>query len=243
MITLSPTQINMFLRCQYQWYLRYVEGIKIPPKPEMVVGTAFHRAMEENFKHKIEKQTDLPVSDVLDVFDYEFNQKIEEVEEKDDKTIGDLKDSGYSITKEYYTKKAINVLPLEVESYIEHQVSSDIKLQGYADIITEDLTVIDLKTVKRKPSDEVDLAYQLQLETYALSGDILKAEIHYAVQTKKPEIITISHNLPKEPRITKIALQVSNAIKTGIFLPNGLGHNWACSYCGYRQKGLCPYNK
>jgi len=141
-IILSPTQINMFMRCQYQWYLRYVEGLKIPPKPDMVVGSAFHKAMEENFQNKVETQEDLPTDEVLDRYDEAFNEKLEEVEEKpEEKQLGQLKDSGYSITKEYRETKAPAVKPLEVETHIEAQISPEVKLHGYADIITEDLTV------------------------------------------------------------------------------------------------------
>jgi len=105
--------------------------------------------------------------------------------------------------------------------------------------------LIDLKTAKRKPqNNQIDYSYQLQLETYAIHGDLKKAEIHYAVQTKSPQIIVLDHPLPKNnSRIKTIAKQIAEAIKTGNFIPNGLGHSWACSYCGYKEKGLCPYNK
>jgi len=244
-ITLSPTQINMFMRCQYQWYLRYIEGLKIPPKPDMVVGSSFHKAMEKNFKHKLETQEDLPVNEVIDVYSEAFEERLEEVEDKpEDKVLGELKDSGYKITKEYRENKAPEIKPLEIETHIEAQITPDIKLYGYADIITQDLTVIDLKTVKRKPqNNQIDFSYQLQLETYAIHGDLRKAQIHYAVQTKTPQILVLDHQLPAtNQRIKTIALQVAEAIKTGNFLPNGLGHSWACNYCGYKEKGLCPYS-
>ncbi len=245
-ITLSPTQINMFMRCQYQWYLRYVEGLKIPPKPDMVVGSSFHKAMEKNFENKIETQEDLPVDEVLDVYSETFEEKLQEVEDKPEEVeLGKLKDSGYKITKEYRETKAPEIQPLEVETYIEADIGDGVKLHGYADIITTDLKVIDLKTVKKKPSNnQIDYGYQLQLETYAIHNDLRGAEIHYAIQTKNPQILVLEHPLPAtNQRIKTIAKQVAEAIRTGNFLPNGLGHSWACNYCGYKEKGLCPYNK
>ncbi len=244
-ITLSPTQINMFMRCQYQWYLRYVEGLKIPPKPDMVVGSSFHKAMERNFQNKMETQEDLPVDEVLDVYSETFEERLEEVEDKpEDKILGELKDSGYKITKEYRENKAPEIQPLEVETYIEAHIGEGVKLHGYADIITTDLKVIDLKTVKRKPqNNQIDYGYQLQLETYAIHNDLKGAEIHYAIQTKNPQILVLSHPLPAtNQRIKTIAKQVAEAIRSGNFLPNGLGHSWACNYCGYKEKGLCPYS-
>lgn len=241
-LNLSATQINMFLRCQYQWYLRYVENLKIPPKAEMAVGKAFHKTFEKNFKFKIESKSDLPVKDIMDIFDQEFTTEIQEVEDKNETDIGKLKDSGYLIVKEYREKKAEDVNPIEVEKYLTYKVSDNVIIEGYADIVTEENTVIDLKTTKKTPS-EIDLSYQLQLETYALAGNFSKAEVHYAVQTKTPKIISLEHSLPENKRIPLIASQIAKSIETGIFLPNGLGHSWACQYCGYKEKNLCPYSK
>jgi len=44
--------------------------------------------------------------------------------------------------------------------------------ENYTYLHCEDNTVIDLKTVKRKPqNNQIDFSYQLQLETYAIHGD------------------------------------------------------------------------
>jgi CRISPR/Cas system-associated exonuclease Cas4 (RecB family) len=108
------------------------------------------------------------------------------------------------------------------------------------------MAVIDLKTANRKPS-QIDLSYQLQLELYACQGDIKKAFIHYAIKTKKPKTLVLEHELPEEKRLLKVvssvAQAIQEAIRTGNFIPNGLGHSWACQYCGYRERGLCPYCK
>lgn len=125
-------------------------------------------------------------------------------------------------------------------------LDSGIVLYGKRDVVTEDLAVIDLKTANRKPS-QIGLDYQLQLELYAVQGDLKKAYIHYAIKTKKPQTLVLEHELPREQRLLKVAGSIAQAIRsalqTGNFIPNGLGHSWACQYCGYREKGLCPYCK
>jgi len=242
-LRLSPSSINMFLRCQYQWYLRYVEGLKVPPKSALVVGLAFHKGEEVNFSQKVETGEDLPLDDVLDAYDTEFEQRAEEVEEwEEDK--GKVKDEGYKLLELYHKELAPTVQPLLVEDWVEEELDSGVVLFGKRDVITKDLSVIDLKTANRKPSS-IGLDYQLQLELYAVQGDISKAFIHYAIKTKRPQTLVLEHELPKEPRLLKVVSSVAQAIKealkTGNFIPNGLGHSWACQYCGYREKGLCPY--
>ena len=74
-LRLSPSSINMFLRCQYQWYLRYVEGLKVPPKSALVVGLAFHKGEEINFSQKVETGEDLPLDDVLDAYDTSLSRE------------------------------------------------------------------------------------------------------------------------------------------------------------------------
>jgi len=242
-LRLSPSSINMFLRCQYQWYLRYVEGLKVPPKAALVVGLAFHKGEEVNFTQKIDTGEDLPLDDVMDAYDTEFEQRAEEVEEwEEDK--GKVKDEGYKLLECYHKELAPTVQPLLVEDWVEEKLDSGIILYGKRDVVTENLAVIDLKTANRKPS-QISLDYQLQLELYAIQGDIEKAFVHYAIKTKKPQTLVLEHELPKEPRLLKVVSSVAKAIKealrTGNFIPNGLGHSWACQYCGYREKGLCPY--
>ena len=244
-LRLSPSSINMFLRCQYQWYLRHVKGLKVPPKAALVVGLAFHKGEEVNFTQKIDTGEDLPLDDVMDAYDTEFEQRAEEVEEwEEDK--GKVKDEGYGLLKVYHTTLAPLVKPLLVEDWVEEELDSGIVLYGKRDVVTEDLAVIDLKTANRKPSS-IGLDYQLQLELYAVQSDIRKAFIHYAIKTKKPQTLVLEHELPKEQRLLKVVNSVAQAIKealrTGNFIPNGLGHSWACQYCGYREKGLCPYHK
>jgi len=244
-LRLSPSSINMFLRCQYQWYLRYIEERKIPPKAALVVGLAFHKGEESNFLEKIETGKDLSLEDVFDVYDTEFEQRAEEVEEwEEDK--GKVKDEGYKLLECYHKELAPTVQPLLVEDWIEEELDNGIILRGKRDVVTEDMAVIDLKTANRKPS-QIDLSYQLQLELYACQGDIKKAFIHYAIKTKKPKTLVLEHELPEEKRLLKVvssvAQAIQEAIRTGNFIPNGLGHSWACQYCGYRERGLCPYCK
>ena len=243
-LTLSPSQINTFLRCQLQWKFRYIDEIKVPPKPSMVVGTSFHKTMEKNFKHKIEKKEDLPLDLVEDIYNQEFEKGIEEVDEKpDEKELGKIKDTGYKVTKKYRTEVAPKIFPEKVEAHSIKEIEKGLSIQGYSDLIVKN-TVIDFKVVNQK-STKITTDYQLQLEAYKfLFEEIKKAQIHKAVQTKTPQILILNVNLPKSnERIINLSKKIAKVIKQGEFLPSGLGHTWACDYCGYKRLGLCKYNK
>lgn len=238
-ILLSPSQVGTLFRCQYQWYLRYVEGLKIPPNPNMVVGSSFHKGYEVNFRQKTETFVDLDKSDIEDIAADEFENRAEEVEDWD-KGKGEYKDISIKLADTYYPTAKI-VQPVAVEDYIEHEIE-DIIVRGYADIITQEMKVIDLKTSNKKPSG-IDEMYKLQLETYALKGDLTGAELHYAIKTKQPKVEIIKTELPATDRTEKIYKAAADIIRTGVFAPTGLGHSWACSFCGYKDKGYCPFNR
>ena len=240
MILLSPTQIGTLFRCQYQWYLRYVEGLKVPPKPAMIQGSSFHKGYEINFTSKIETGEDLPLEHIEDVTADTFDSLSIEVEDWDvDK--GKVKDMVIQLADVYYpTAKQVN--PIAVEDYMEFE-GDGFTIRGYADIITSEMKVIDLKTANKKPTKQ-DEIYKLQLETYALNGDLKSAELHYAVKSSKSQVVIQEYDLPEDNhRVLDIAKTAAGIIQAGVFAPTGLAHSWACSFCGYKTMGLCPYNR
>ena len=241
MLELSPTSINMFLRCQLQYQFRYIEGVKVPPSSAMVLGRSVHKALEENFRQKKESFEDLKVEDVLDIYSDAFEEYSKEVEKwEEDK--GKEKDKGAKATKLYMKEKAKEINPDEVEEKIEIPVDEELKLVGYRDIRTVEGTIIDFKTTNAAKK-EIPFDYKLQLNIYALKDDSLNAEIHFIVKKNNPQIISLKHSLNSETQVIDLAKAIKEQIKTGIFVPTGLSHQWACNYCGFKDIGLCNYKK
>ena len=241
MLELSPTQINMFLRCQLQYQFRYIEGVKAPPSSAVAVGLSVHKALEENFKQKIETFEDLKTEEVLDIYSDSFEEYSKEVENwEEDK--GKIKDKGANATKLYMEEKAKEINPDEVEEKIEIPIDEDLKLVGYRDIKTVEGTIIDFKTTNAAKK-EIPFDYKLQLDIYGLKNDALNAEIHFIVKKNQPQIISLKHPLNTESKVIDLAKAIRDQIKTGVFVPTGISHQWACNYCGYRDMGLCPYKK
>ncbi len=238
MIELSPTSINMFLRCQLQFQFRYIEGVKSPPSPAMIVGRAVHKALEENFKHKVETYKDLNIEDVIDIYSNAFEEYSQEVEKWEvDK--GHEKDTGANLIRVYMSEIAKNIHPDTVEEKIEISISEDLVLIGYRDLKTVEGSTIDLKTTNSIPK-EIPFDHKIQIQIYALKGDTLNSEIHYLIKNKTPQVKIIKNtNTTSSNIIIDIAKKIKEQIKKGIFIPTGLSHQWACNYCGYQN--ICPY--
>jgi CRISPR/Cas system-associated exonuclease Cas4 (RecB family) len=186
---LSFSQINMYSRCGIQYYFRYVEGIIVPPASALILGKAFHKAQEEEYKHKLETKQDMPISIVTDLFaeevERDFSQDV--LLKDEEKTIGKtqvrdrIKDNGINMLTEYYYSVAVNTMPEAVEK--EFTITEDFPLlmdsntglivelpapvKGYIDLITDKNEVIDTKTSSKTPTKDTAEKSQ-QLTIYAL---------------------------------------------------------------------------
>jgi hypothetical protein len=56
---LSPSQVRTFLDCQARWWFKY--GLMLPEtkSSSLALGLAVHRALELNFREKLETHEDL----------------------------------------------------------------------------------------------------------------------------------------------------------------------------------------
>jgi len=251
---LSFSQINMYSRCGIQYYFRYVEGIKIPPKSALVLGSAFHKAQEAEYKNKIVTSEDLPIDEVLDVLsdniERAFSEEVlldEEEQSKGKEVVkATIKDNSTYMMKEYYEVVAKNTTPVAVE---EQFILTDmiVPIVGYIDLITSEGIVVDTKTASRTPaSDEADKSQQLTI--YAL-GHLKyyghfpsKLRLDYVVKPKnnKSQIVSLETTRSNEQiaRLERRIRRVVDGINKGVFIPPDQG-SWACQYCGYRDMGIC----
>lgn len=193
--TLSFQKINAYSRCGLQYYFRYIENLKIPPTPNVAVGSAVHQATEVFYLKKKEKRENPKLELMLDTYsDTLENLFLEEMLLDDDemakgkdKIKSELKDAGIRVLRVYYNQKAINLDPLYVEEEFllslervaremileDKHLSIDpnklvgVYVLGYVDLVSTDNRVIDLKTRRSRPgSDEVEKSQQLTI--YAL---------------------------------------------------------------------------
>ncbi|MDP2704259.1 MAG: PD-(D/E)XK nuclease family protein, partial [bacterium] len=69
----SISQLLTYQKCPLHYKFRYIDGLKIPPRSVMTLGSSVHAALEHNFRQKIKSHEDLKVNDVLDAFSDSFD--------------------------------------------------------------------------------------------------------------------------------------------------------------------------
>lgn len=255
---LSFSAVNMYCRCGLQYYFRYIEGIIAPPRPAMVLGKAFHAALESNYKQKAESHKDLPVDDLKDIYVTEVETIFldEVLLDEDEKTKGkeivkaEIKDEGTLMIDAYQKEIGQETMPLEVELEFNCQIQYDdgvtVDTIGYIDLITEDGTLVDTKTSQRAPQKDTAHKSQ-QLTLYSLGYKTLyghlpqKLRLDYVIGNKN-SAKTVSLNTTRSDeeieRFFKRIRRVVDGIRKGVFIPPDQS-SWACQYCGYRVINVC----
>jgi len=237
---LSPSQINMFLRCPAQYYFRYIEGKKLPPKSSMTKGKAVHSGVEFNYRQKKETRQDLPIKEVLEYTAATFEEYAAETAfEGKDK--GKEKDSTIQLTKCYQTEIAPTVQPVYIEEKVEISFdNTDYDLLGVIDLIDETKQIRDTKTSARTPSEK-DIQNSLQLSAYSIMYRTLTGEeetgisLDYVVATKTPKTVRLQAQRTEEDRqrFLRIMGIIAHNIKCKNFYPNPTNFMCSPNNCGY----------
>jgi RecB family exonuclease len=229
----------MYKRCPWQYKLRYIDGIKMKPKSQKILGTGVHRGLEEGFREKkINGGDDIKIKNIMKdktVVTIEELAKSEDVEWSEGDNIDVIKDDGAKMVSVYYDEKGKKIKPVEVEKEFEISFENlDWKLKGKIDLITNK-KIIDYKTGAAKPSDEWIL-YDDQLKIYRIVEN-LPVESHWIVRYKhKDPQIYIYRKIIGEVE-TKQTLQdiavVVKLIRTGYFYKKN--DIKTCGWCGYKE--------
>lgn len=242
---LSISRIKMFLRCPLQYCFKYVEGINIPPDGNLLLGKSIHKALEVNYRQKIQTRVDLPVEQLFEIHATAFDEmtKAEEVAFDEDEDPGKLKDCGIGCLKAYCAELAPSIQPVSVEEHFVLEFDNvPYSFQGYLDIVDEKGFIRDHKCVKRSYAANA-AEEDIQLTGYNLAHNCLKGKapagliFDCLVKNKVPKIMSVSSGPRSERqlnRFLKLMGSVAEAMKSGIFYP--AEGNMACSYCGYKDK-------
>jgi hypothetical protein len=254
---ISPSQIDMYLRCGEQWRRRYLCGEVIPPGIALIKGSAVHKAAEVNFEQKIASRTDLPLTQLCEAAAEHVDATIrkdglfltpEEETIGAQKVIGQIKDSAVTMTGAFVRGIAPRIQPAMVEKFITIPIPNcSHDLLGRLDIATEGDEVVDLKTSSRKKTQEdIDRSDQLTFYDAAFeyeTGRPCKGlSLEVVIETKIPTTQTLrSTRGPKDRGILVAKINTILAgVKAGVFLPAASGA-WCCSprFCGYWH--TCPF--
>lgn len=237
---LSPTQINMFLRCPMQWYWRYAEGLVLPPAGGMIKGRAVHRGLEGNYKQKVETFEDLPVDDVVGIAVAAFDEEKDQVDwTQEEDPPGKHLDAVVAMTEAYQRELAPEIQPIAAEEGFAVDVEG-FKVVGIMDVVTTK-GPRDTKTSGRTPVADV-AEKSLQLACYGIAYEEIygveaeESSLDYVVHTKKETKTAVRRIKPSAEMANVFRRTVSGvgkAIENEVFFPNIDG--WHCSekWCGY----------
>lgn len=262
---LSNTQIMMAIRCMEQYRHRYVENQIVPPGISQIKGLCMHEGIKHNNKQKIESKKDLPKNDVIDFSVSAFENIIskngfiltkEEQDKGKKKVLGTAKDSVAKISEKYIADVAPAIQPILVEQKIVIQIPKLAEIVTIIDVVDNQNNIIDYKySSKSKNQSEIDNSIQMTL--YALAymsykkmninngsiNVVLDVIVEGSKNLKYQRLSSqrnFKHFVATQMIIDSVIQNIFQSLKTGKFLPNGLG-SWACSpkFCGYYMD--CKY--
>jgi CRISPR/Cas system-associated exonuclease Cas4 (RecB family) len=170
---LSPTAINMYLRCPRKFYLRYVRKLKSKPSIYLIRGMAVHSALARFFSLKITPDTEISglKLNLLTFFHEAWSKQSETVYK-----LGLAQDD---IDKIYI--ESINMLYAWYSRFLEtvskgiHKPRTEVKLfsrkdnlMGIIDAIYEIKGHVLLVDYKTSGKDDITADIEVQMALYAL---------------------------------------------------------------------------
>jgi putative RecB family exonuclease len=252
---ISPSRLNLWIRCPLAFKFRYIDGIRTPPTTNLFLGKAVHAALEHFYRQR-QAGVDLTATMVIEQLhgswdllvveeDMQFSSVQEEV---------DLKQQSCGLVTEYLRRLPANESrPTAVEASAECPLVDPVTgenlgmpLLGILDLVlpgANGSVICDFKTASRS-SSPVEILHEVQLTAYAYlyrqatSNTEGGLEIRSLIKTKTPKVE--SHRFPSRTdahmrRFFLLVRAYLDALHSGkyVYRPGLL-----CSMCDYRE-GAC----
>ncbi len=249
---ISPSRLNLWLKCPLAFKLRYVDRIRVPPSPALFLGKRVHDALELFYRHR---QLDVPLSmegPVQRIADT-WEEAIEADEMRFDSVAAELalKEQAAGLIRMYLQQLgADDEIPLAVETTLQEPLIDPfsgedlgIPLLGILDLILDDRDgplICDFKTAA-KSAAPFEVTHEIQLSCYsymyrrASGRDEGGLEIRSLIKTKTPKLDFHRY----EPRSQRHFRRLFAAVRAYlddldrgqyVFRP-GMG----CNMCEYRD--------
>jgi len=253
---LSQSQLSMYMSCPLSYKYRYIDGLKIPPRSYLTIGSTFHATLEKNYSQKIESHKDLKASDMTEIFSSEFNSRKDDTEWKEGEDSGKMKDHGVKIIETYHEKVSPIVQPTMVEKkysiefedipifdengHIVDKKPFPFTFMSIIDLVDDNETIVDHKfqKMRKRPSE---ILTDMQLTAYAMAyrqitGKREKAlRFDVIIKNQAPCIESyITHRTDADiAGLLKIMSIVYGLIDDEVFYPNPKNTFCSENTCGY----------
>ena len=254
---ISPSRLNLWLRCPLAFRLRYIDGIRSPTTPSLFLGQRVHSALEAFYRHRMlgltigAKEASQRMLEGWEAAaeEQEFTPESMEADQR-------LQDQAVSLVRAYVDQVAADESPpLAVEATLEvplvDPVTGEdlgIPLLGIADLVLPSERgplIIDFKTAA-KATAPTDLVHEIQLGCYAYLFRQLTGEqeaglqIRSLVKTKRPQVVV--HQFPARQerhlrRLFDVIREYLDCLDRGQFTYRP---HWTCGMCDYQTHCTAP---
>ncbi|MCA9124937.1 MAG: PD-(D/E)XK nuclease family protein [Planctomycetaceae bacterium] len=201
---ISPSRLNIWLKCPVAFKLRYIDGIRSPTTPSLFLGKAVHAGLECYYRHK-QVGTELEANDVVLRLDACWEALLAEDNMTFTSTSDEtkLKQQAAVLIGAYLSQLSEEPTPMAVETTLQEPLVDlftgedlGIPLLGVVDLIVPSengAVVVDFKTAaKSGPPTEKVHEVQLSAYSYLYRATTQQTEsglqIRSLVKTKTPKI-------------------------------------------------------
>jgi len=246
---LSATSLSVAITCPEQFRLRYIKHEPERLNIQKLVGSAFHGAIADNWRWKVEKGDDLPEHEALCRLLGAWDDTIEREGEPEWKEPPEqLFQTSQQMLSSYLLDYAPAVTPLWVEQRIEESVPGiPVPVVGVVDCETKS-RIQETKTTPAKVTTPKP-RWRLQSRIYQLL--VRKPVEHQIVTRQKTPRVYTAETEPglltpvADPDQTVLILQRAVSTLNDYYArwgpdepwpPSGIFHDWLCRYCPYVPK-------
>ena len=245
---ISASQISTFLECPLLYKKKYILWEKIywgGWLEYMVYWTAIHSVLEKNYKQKILSRIDLPLKELLDYWRIKFKKELaKETKNFNEEIVNKLIKQWEKMITLYMRDIAPNNQPVSSEQ--EFEITSEkywITIKWYIDLILEDWTIIDFKTVweskvKQWSQSYVDNLIQLSMYSLAFRKTHWKSEKCLRIEALKGlkawpkiNIIDTYRSNRQIEQLSQLMRQMRKLIDLWLFYPNLTN----CNTCDFKD--------
>ena len=249
--TVSPSKLDLFVRCQAAWTYRYVHGLKRPPSAAMAFGTAHDATANSVYTDRLQTGELPTVEQAQERFAADWDDAAADVEDWAEDDPDHLLDAGVRVTELWHRKAARHVVPHEIQPKLTRDFADGddtFTVLGYADVVGEvggTPTIIDQKAGRRAWTP-ADLIRSTQAVAYPWMTDLRRFQIHSSQigrgTSKWTGFKVLSRTLTDAdvdvfPRqVVAARRQMRALMETGDVVPNR--SHFICSrrWCGYWEQ-------
>ena len=248
---ISVSQVNTYLKCQVQWYWKYLTDVPRPNIARLIHAVAAHNGIAHHLNQRMHGAHSIKES--IELAQDHFNTKTKDIDLLFDKVFFN-KDVAISSLNKILTQALPEIdeiikYPMLTEWKLENSeraviLSTGQKVVGIIDCVDSEGNIYDFK-VTGNTNNIQNVIQSLQLGVYAF----------FIQPTKKVGLISISNKTGKVTPVSvpcsvqrgeraimaldMAAKNIQSSIKNHSFIPNTEGWHCSSTYCDYHA--VCPW--